>query len=86
MTKIVSLGLGTSLAFNDVGNASEICLSSAKTEDPWISLPVIACLCYLTAEDGRMFVYHRYESLSVIYPQLIIVVFRFRELWLESFL
>ena len=22
---------------------------SAKTEDPWISLPMISCLCYLTA-------------------------------------
>ena len=26
MTKIVSWGLGTSLAFDDVGNASKICL------------------------------------------------------------
>ena len=39
---------------------------ATKTEDPWISLPVISCLYYLMQQDCRMFVYHKYES--VIYP------------------
>ena len=46
MTKIVSWGLGTSLAFDDVGNASEICLQHISpccyTESPNIFIVKIS--------------------------------------------
>ena len=51
MTKIVSRGLGTSLAFDDVGNASEICLQHISpccyTESPSIFIAKISCSRFL---------------------------------------
>ena len=51
MTKIVSRGLGTSLAFDDLGNASEICLQHISpccyTESPNIFIAKISCSRFL---------------------------------------
>ena len=51
MTKKMSRGLGTSLAFDDVGNASEICLQHISPccykESPNIFIAKISCSKFL---------------------------------------